>query len=277
MSWPFDPTEPHVTPERFIEYYCQREGLTREQVRLPPTMVATFQRGSFARLVEQTGATSPLNVEARPGGAGVGSGFLVGKTPATGREVAVARLAAGAPAAALALEIAISRGVRDVLVCGSAGSLQPYIPMASTVVVTGAEREDGTSHHYLPVGEPALADPDLSAALERASRELSASPVMGRSWTIDAFFHETAGAIERHRAAGVAVVEMEAAALFAVAKVRGVRVALVVAVSDELFHPWNPGFHLPEYVTALTRAADATVRAAEIVSSQTGLAPHPST
>jgi len=263
MSWPFDPTEPHVTPERFLEYYCQRESVTHEQLALPSTMVATFQRGSFARLVEQTGAKAPFDVEVRPGSAGLGSGFLVGKTPRTEQDVAVARLSAGAPAAALAVEIAIARGVREILVCGSAGSLQPHIPLASTVIVTGAEREDGTSHHYLPVGEAAVADPDLSTALEMVARELGASPVVGRSWTIDALFRETAGAIERHRAAGVAVVEMEAAAIFAVARVRGVRVALVVAVSDELFHPWNPGFHLPEYVAALTRAADATIFAAE--------------
>lgn len=259
MSWPFDPTEPHVTPERFLEYYCQREGVTREQLRLPATLVATFQRGSFARFVEQTGAKFPLDVEVGPGSAGLGGGFLVGKTPRTGQDIAVARLSAGA----LAVEIAIARGVREILVCGSAGSLQPHIPLASTVIVTAAEREDGTSHHYLPVGEPALADPDLSTALEKAVRELGASPVVDRSWTIDALFRETAGAIERHRAAGVAVVEMEAAAIFAVAQVRGVRAGLVVAVSDEMFHPWNPGFHLPEYVTALTRAADATIFVAE--------------
>lgn len=268
MSWPFDPTEPHVTPERFLEYYCQREGVTRQQLRLPATMVATYQRGSFARLVEQTGAKPPLDVEIRPGSAGVGSGFLVGKTPRTGQDVAVARLSPGAPAAALAVEIAIARGVREILVCGSAGSLQPRIPLASMVIVTGAEREDGTSHHYLPVGEPALADPDLAAALETAARELGGSPVVGRSWTIDALFRETVGAIERHRTAGVAVVEMEAAAIFAVAKVRGVRAGLIVAVSDELFHPWNPGFHLPEYVAALTRAADATILAAEMIPSR---------
>ncbi|MGH2459951.1 MAG: nucleoside phosphorylase [Chloroflexota bacterium] len=267
MSWPFDPTEPHVTPERFLDYYCRREGVTREQLRLPSTLVATFQRGSFARFVEQTGAKLPLEIETRPGSAGLGSGFLVGRTPRTGQDVAVARLSAGAPATALALEIAIARGVREILVCGSAGSLQPDIPMASTVIVIGAEREEGTSHHYLPAGEPAVADPDLSTALEMAARELTASPTVGRSWTIDAFFRETAGAIERHRAAGVAVVEMEAAAIFAVAKVRGVWAGLIVAVSDELFHPWNPGFHLPEYVAALTRAADATVRAAASIAS----------
>ena len=92
--------------------------------------------------------------------------------------------------------------------------------------------------------------------------ELGLTPTVGRAWTIDAPFRETVGAIRRHQAAGVTVVEMEAAAIFAVAKVRGARAGLIVAVSDELFQPWNPGFHLPVYVDALTRAADAVLLAA---------------
>jgi uridine phosphorylase len=51
------------------------------------------------------------------------------------------------------------------------------------------------------------------------------------------------GAILRHSEADVSVFEMEAAVIFAVARVRGVRAALMVGVSNELFgHEWNVGF-----------------------------------
>src|SRR5205085_7797217 len=76
----------------------------------------------------------------------------------------------------------------------------------STVVVTGAEREDGTSHHYLPAGEVVAADPEITGLLEERARARGAEPVCGRSWTIDAPYRETVGAISRHRSAGVAVV-----------------------------------------------------------------------
>jgi purine-nucleoside phosphorylase len=264
MSWPFDLTEPHFTPERFLEHYCEREGVTREQLRLPETLVATFQGTSYARLVGQTAATAPAWVTERPaGGSALGSRVLIGNGPRTGQPLAVTRFAVGAPATALELELAISRGVRVVLVCGAAGSLQSELPLGSTVVVTRAEREDGTSYHYLPAGEPVEADPGLVADLVEAARELGASPSLGRTWTIDALFRETAGAIERHQTAGISVVEMEAAAIFAVARVRAARAGLVVAVSDELFHPWAPGFHRPVYLTALQRSADIAVLAAE--------------
>jgi uridine phosphorylase len=181
-----------------------------------------------------------------------------------GLPCALARISIGAPAAALLLEDSVARGVRNVLVVGSAGSLQRRLPIGSTVIVTGAEREDGTSHHYVPADEFVSSDPELTAALQECSANRGVRPVRGRSWTIDAPYSETVGAIRRHREAGVSVVEMEAAAIFAVARVRGVRAALIVAVSDELFgHEWNVGFGHDSYLDSLYRAADAVMDAAQ--------------
>ena len=58
----------------------------------------------------------------------------------------------------LLLELAIARGVRTVVVVGSAGSVRPDLHTGSAVVVTGAERDDGTSRHYLPAGDVVTAD-----------------------------------------------------------------------------------------------------------------------
>ena len=57
-------------------------------------------------------------------------------------------------------------------------------------------------------------------------------------------------------------VEMEAAAVFAIARVRGVRAGLIAAVSDELFDVWNPAFSDTVYLEALIRAADASIQVA---------------
>jgi uridine phosphorylase len=63
---------------------------------------------------------------------------------------------------------------------------------------------------------------------------------------------------------GVWIVEMEAAAIFAVARVRGVRAALIVAVSYELFgHERNVEFGHDAYLDSLARAADAAMDAAQ--------------
>ncbi|MGI8913499.1 MAG: nucleoside phosphorylase [Chloroflexota bacterium] len=261
MSWPFDTTEPLVAPELTLALSRKEHGLTPDNDTLPPVLVATFQQAAYDRMLERAGATDGA---AGHGGSGATGSRAVGQV--AGVPVALARITVGAPAAALVLEMAIARGVRTILVAGSAGSLQPDLPLGSSVVVDGAEREDGTSHHYLPAGEVVTADPVLTDLLETGARARGLTPIRGRSWTIDAPYRETVGAIRRHRNAGVAVVEMEAAAIFALARVRGVRAGLLVAVSDELFDAWNPGFRHPSYLEALVRAADTVMDVAATVT-----------
>lgn len=265
MSWPFDTSEPYVLAEHAVEAQRLSAGLTPEEWALPSTLVATFQRQAYARLAERVGVDPQASVSARLSG-GATAAHAIGRV--SGVPVVIARLTVGAPAAALVMEVAIARGVRRVLVVGSAGSLQPGLPLGAAVVVTGAEREDGTSHHYLPVGEEVVADPDLTELLASCATSRGLAPVRGRAWTIDAPYRETTGAILRHRTAGVSVVEMEAAAMFAVARVRGARAGLIVAVSDELFgQRWHAGFSHATYLETLLQAADVTMDAAAQLGS----------
>jgi uridine phosphorylase len=243
-----------VTPQQFLESYRQRHGLTEAQAALPAIMVATFQAGPYRQMLDRTKAQQ---LEGPHSGAGTAGDRAIGSLD--GVPVLVVCITIGAPAAALLLEESIVRGVRVILVVGSAGSLQESLPLGSTVIVEAAEREDGTSHHYLPAGEVVAADPELSDLLETRARALGANPARGSSWTIDAPYRETVGAIKRHRDAGVLVVEMEAAAIFAVAKVRRVRAGVIVAVSDLLSDVWKPGFRSASYLDALTRATDVVM------------------
>jgi len=252
VSWEYDDSEPLVTPLQISEYQRGRAGVPAEEWELPPTLVATFQRHAYARLVNQLDEASLDGDEDPAERLRVGA---LAQVP-----VVVTRLAIGAPAMAVELEPMIARGVRNVLVVGSAGSLQPHLPIGSTVVVASAEREDGTSHHYLPAEVEVEADAGLSDLLFTRASVHGLRPERGRAWTIDAPYRETTGAIRRHRAAGVLVVEMEAAAIFAIARVRGIRAGLVVAISDELFNvKYQPGFDDPRYRAALETNADAVM------------------
>lgn len=262
MSWPFDDSQPLVTPGQAAEYLRSRGGLDEAEWVLPPVMVATFQQAAWRRLV--AGIGEPVADTVGLGGRYPSSGpepFLdpvgvpvLGR--ASGTPVAALWLPIGAPAAVLLLELAIARGVRTVVAVGSAGSLRPDLPTGGAVIVTGAEREDGTSHHYLPAGDVVTADPELSEQLRRRADAAGLRPACGRAWTIDAPFRETVGAIRRHREGGVLVVEMEAAAMFALARVRGIRIGLIVAVSDELSGTtWRPAFDDEHYRATLQAAA----------------------
>lgn len=90
------------------------------------------------------------------------------------------------------------------------------------MVCDRAIRDEGTSHHDRPDATYAYPCPDLTASLCAAIRHNGLPFQMETTWTTDAPYRETVEEIIRYRAEGVVTVEMEAAALFAVAQYRGV-------------------------------------------------------
>lgn len=82
----------------------------------------------------------------------------------------------------------------------------------------------------------------LPALLARHAEKCGLPVCRGTTWTTDAPYRETATQIERHRAAGVQTVEMEAAALMALAQVKQVEIASLLhvtntmAIGDNDFH-----------------------------------------
>ncbi|HVX42940.1 MAG TPA: hypothetical protein VHC49_03615 [Mycobacteriales bacterium] len=263
MSWPFDTSRPIVTAAHSAAAEQARLGITPEDHALPPLMVGTFQRAAYERLLDRAGVAPDAEQRtSRSGGIAIQSTSMIGSI--AGKDVRLVHFTVGAPAVAIALEIAIARGVRDVVVVGSAGGLHPDLRLGSTVVVdavAGTGREDGTSHHYAPAGDTVRADADLTERLVRAAENRGVTPALGSSWTTDAPYRECVDGLRRHRDSGALVVEMEAATIFAVARARNVRAGLIVATSDELSEDWLPGFSHPDYLKALIRAADIVMDA----------------
>jgi len=65
----------------------------------------------------------------------------------------------------------------------------------------------------------------------------------GAIWTTDAVYRETRQLVERHQQDGTLAVDMELSALYSVAQFRGVALAGILVVSDELSSlDWRPGF-----------------------------------
>lgn len=83
----------------------------------------------------------------------------------------------------------------------------------------------------------------------------------GTSWTIDAPYRETRAEIQRYKKEGVQTVEMEAAAMFAVGKLRKVRMAAAFSVSDIIGgEEWEPSFHARHVKDNLTVLIDAAFK-----------------
>jgi uridine phosphorylase len=158
------------------------------------------------------------------------------------------------------MEELVALGCRRFVSIGTAGSLQPDLAVGDLLVCDRAIRDEGTSHHYQPSAKYARPWPALTEALYAALERGGHRPRRGTSWTTDAVYRETVEEARAYQAEGVAVVEMEAAALFAVADYRGVEAAAVFTVSDSLADlVWRPDFQRPEVWTGLeTMFAAAT-------------------
>lgn len=243
----------HINPTDFRAYLARRRGVPIEEVRAPALIVATFQPEVRDRLWAITAAEHDPATPQR--------GDVIRRGTVGGREVGAAFFPVGAPAAAMILEELIACGARRLLFVGSAGSLQPRLPIGALALATSAIREEGTSFHYLPPDAVPRPSPILLEALRRSARAHGQSPEEGPVWTIDAVYRELSAKVTAYAAQGVLAVEMEAAALFAVAEYRGVEAALIVAMSDELFHPWRPGFHAAEYRAGMEMALDIALGA----------------
>ena len=142
--------------------------------------------------------------------------------------------AVGAPFAVLVAEQLFASGCRFLVSITSAGQITPAGPPPYFVLIDQALRDEGTSGHYLPPGDPAAADPRLADAAYAA---LLAAPVpvrRGLAWTTDAPFRETERAIAAARAAGALAVEMEAAALYAFARARSCPVLCFAHVTNQM-------------------------------------------
>jgi uridine phosphorylase len=148
--------------------------------------------------------------------------------------VGICCMGIGAPAVAAQLEVLISLGVNDFLSLGTAGGLQPDQSVADVVVLNGAVRDEGVSAHYVAPDAEVHPDDALTAALRDGLVSAGVPVSDGATWTTDAPYRETAEEVAHYRAGGVLTVEMEAAAVFAVAQARAVPIASAV-VLDAVF------------------------------------------
>jgi uridine phosphorylase len=181
-----------------------------------------------------------------PNLAGNGSSFASGPKDAP---VWVSCTGVGPSACTMELENLRYLGCRRFLSIGIAGALDPSLKIGEVVVLTAALRDDGVSQHYLAPERYATPSARLTEELRDALRARGEPFVEGSTWTSPTPNRATVSEIATYRDEGVATVEMEAAALFAVGEALGVDVASAVVVSDTV----TPDASTSDYLNALPR------------------------
>jgi uridine phosphorylase len=151
---------------------------------------------------------------------------------AGGQPITVMNPMVGAPIAAGVMEELIAHGCRKFIIVGGAGSLVHDLVAEHLVIPMAAVRDEGVSYHYLPPSREVTPDEEAVAAIEQVLQERQLPFVKTKTWTTSAFFRETQKKREMRIAEGCSVVEMEAAAFFAVAKYRGVQAAQLLYAGD---------------------------------------------
>jgi uridine phosphorylase len=160
-----------------------------------------------------------------------------------GTPISVVGPAIGAPQAVMVVEKLIALGVREILAVGWCGSLQQIAAIGDVVIPLNTVCEEGTSVHY-PIGAPPPGpSSELLSPLREALRSDQFKIHEGTVWTTDAPYRETFAKVSAYQRKGVLAVDMETSALFTLARYRGIRVAILLVVSDDLSSlKWIHGF-----------------------------------
>lgn len=211
-----------LTPQHMLAY---RQSVGQlPSGRGPQAVILCLQRGLPERLKRR----HPYKKIGRL------NGDLLSLKETDGRVCVLANFGLGAPSMAGLAEEFIAWGAQRLVSISMSGSLQPDLKTGDIVVCDRAVRDEGTSHHYLPSEKYVDANADLADALAKSLKAGGADPRRGATWTTDATFRETDIEVARYAAEGVLTVEMESAALFAVAQVRSAQAASVFVTGDNL-------------------------------------------
>ncbi len=171
-----------------------------------------------------------------------------------GMPVSVQTTGMGTPSAAIVVEELIQLGAKWLVRIGTAGALSPRVRPGELVVAASAIPADGTTRQYLK-GRPFAPAPSfrlLQALVETAGEGVHVGPIL----TEDAFYATTPEEAREWASYGALAVEMESAAIFLLAGMRGVEAASILAVSNNVGDPEL----VPEEV--LTRAVGRMIEVA---------------
>ncbi|MFW6436962.1 MAG: nucleoside phosphorylase [Halococcoides sp.] len=151
-----------------------------------------------------------------------------------GRDVTVCSTGVGSPSAAIAVEELADVGVETVVRVGTIGALQADIATGDLIVPTAAAKDEGTTKRYESATIPAVATPAIATTIAEVARASPATAHVGPIVTDDAFYAETGEYVTDWEAAGLLGVEMEAAAIFTLARRRGLDAGAICAVDGNL-------------------------------------------
>ena len=210
-------------------------GLSREMTEGATIALLPGDPGRVAALASKIGEARPLAVHRE---------YTSWLAYVSGKPVLVCSTGMGGPSVGIGLEELARLGLTTFIRVGTTGSLQENLNLGDVVIDDSAVRLDGTSGHYAPPEFPAVADYKVTAALEQAAVELDVPYKIGMSVSSDTFWpgqerydsftgyvpRRFQGSLAEWQALGCTNMEMEAATLFTIARVFGLKAGCICGV-----------------------------------------------
>ena len=135
----------------------------------------------------------------------------------------------GGASMAIAVEELRNIGITHIIRIGSCGALQEGIGLGDLILVNAAVRDDGASRTYAPDTFPGVADPELLAACARSGKDKGFRCHVGLCRSHDSFYIDEVDQINAAWSKrGILGSDMETAALFTVARLRGLKAASIL-------------------------------------------------
>lgn len=182
-----------------------------------------------------------------------------------GTPITVCSSGIGGPAASIAFEELIKLGAKVFVRVGSAGGRRPATPIGTPIVITASHRGEGTTKAYLPPEFPAVADLDVTNALVSALHDQGVDYQVGIGYSRDAYYVQDQALNRLLTESGVKAAEQEAAMLFIIGSVRGVKTGAVVSTDSNIWLEAQPSLAEKERLfmrgekLAIQAALDAVV------------------
>jgi uridine phosphorylase len=158
-----------------------------------------------------------------------------------GTELTICSTGIGCPSAAIAIEELHDVGVETVIRVGTTGALQRGIEIGDMIVATGAAKDEGTTRRYESVTYPAVPEYGVLSALVEGAESRGEEVHVGPIASDDAYYAETEEYVDEWEAAGILSVEMEAAAVFSLARRKGMAAGAICTVDGNLVEGTQKG------------------------------------
>ena len=150
-----------------------------------------------------------------------------------GEKVCLVQAPVGSAPAAQFMDWLIGYGVEKIISTVTCGVLTNIEENAFLVPVR-ALRDEGASYHYVAPSRYIEMQIEAVSAIEQVLEQLGIPYEEVMTWSTDGFYRETAEKVAYRKEEGCAVVEMECAALAAVAQLRGIVWGQLLFTADSL-------------------------------------------